>query len=40
MPQRTTAKQKKDAENIVKILQAIAEKPQTKQQLKQKFVKS
>ncbi len=36
---RSTAEQRKDAENIIKILQALAEKPQSKQELQKKFVK-
>jgi hypothetical protein len=39
MPARATAKQRKDAENITKILQAIAEEPQSKQELQKKFVR-
>jgi hypothetical protein len=39
MSKRATAKQRKDTENIVKIIHAIAEKPQTKKELQKKFIK-
>ena len=39
MPKRVSAKEKKDVENLTAILQFVAEKPRTKQELKQRFVK-
>jgi hypothetical protein len=39
MPQRATARQCKDEENITKILEYLVEKPRTKQELRQKFAK-
>ena len=39
MSERATAKQRKDAKNITKILEFVAEKPCTKQELQKKFVR-
>jgi hypothetical protein len=40
MPNRETSKQRKDEENIIKILQYIAEEKPTKQQVKKRFLKN
>ena len=40
MPRRSTAKERKHIKNLMAILQFVAEKPRSKQEIEQKFVKA